>query len=91
MTSSEIAHIWALADARMNAGEPKHRDGHLAYSMAPGDSEISSRLWVTESEADRLHMLKLALPSAGQEAYDAKQRLIVKIIKRRILQLSVKR
>jgi len=82
MPSSEIAHIWALADARMNAGEPKRRESQLAYSMAPGDGEISSRLWMTESEVDRLHTLTLALLSAGQEAYEAKQRLIVKIIKR---------
>lgn len=91
MSSSEIAQLWELADARMNAGEPKRREAHLPYSMAPGDGEISSRLWLTESEADRLHTLTLALPSAGQEAYDAKQRLIVKIIKRRILQLSIAR
>ncbi|AMM23031.1 hypothetical protein [Variovorax sp. PAMC 28711] len=63
MTSDEIlvaiSSIWDRAQARMDAGRPTLRHILLAYSMAPGDSEIAPRAWLTEFEADRLHELGL--------------------------------
>jgi hypothetical protein len=54
---------------------------------APGSS-YAEILWLSHEEALKFNELRLLLPSYGQEAFEAKQRIILKIVKRRILKTS---
>ena len=74
--AGEIDRLWSGAQARQDAGEPTLRYTPIAYSMAPGDSEISPRAWLTEFEADRLHSLGLTIGPAMRE--EASQRIKLK-------------
>lgn len=56
-----------------------------AYSPGLQYAEI---LWMTQQEASELLQLRMKLPSLGQEAFEARSRIICKITKRRILKAS---
>ena len=56
-------------------------------AYAPGSS-YAEILWLSHEEASEFMQLKMALPSSGQEAFEARSRIICKIIKRRILKAS---
>jgi len=81
---AEINSLWAIANARRDAQESPRRHIALAYSMMPGDSEISARAWLDEAESDRLHALTLSLPSPDDEAIAAHQRILAKIKLRKV-------
>ena len=56
-----------------------------AYAQGSSYAEI---LWLSHEEALEFMQLKLRLPSFGQLAFEAKGRIICKIVKRRILHAS---
>jgi len=58
---AELAALWATAEARRDAGEPALRPTAYAYSLPPGDADITARAWLTEAEAMRAEEIRLAL------------------------------
>lgn len=82
----EMAALWRTAEARRDAGEPPARANRPAYSLPPGDGEISARPWLTEAEADRVHeiWLNIQAAQAGQAA-QARARLLQKHELRRVV------
>lgn len=82
--AQEIDALWSAAEARREAGQPPANVTAPAYSMPPGDGEISARAWLTPDEADRVHALGLQL-QAARKIHDAgaHERLLAKHAARR--------
>ena len=68
--AQEIDALWSAAEARREAGQPLVNVTVPAYSLPPGDGEISARAWLTPAEADRVHALGLQL-QAARKIHDA--------------------
>ena len=56
-----------------------------AYASGSSYAEI---LWFSPEEASEFMQLRLRLPSFGQLAFEARSRIICKIVKRKIRQIS---
>lgn len=82
--AQEIDALWRAAEARREAGQPPANVTAPAYSLPPGDGEISARAWLTPAEADRVHALGLQL-QAARKIHDAgaHERLLAKHAARR--------
>ena len=61
--SDQLNAIYSAAEARMQAGEPCKRIILPPCSYPAGDGPIGCGAWMTESEADQAHQIKLAIPA----------------------------
>ena len=80
----EVSALWSAAEVRREAGQPPANVITPAYSLPPGDGEISARAWLAPDEADRVHALGLQL-QAARKIHDAgaHERLLAKHAARR--------
>lgn len=83
-SAQEINALWATAEARREAGQLPVNVITPAYSLPPGDGEISARAWLTVVESQRVHELGLQLQTE-RKIHDAgaHERLLAKHAARR--------
>jgi hypothetical protein len=79
--------MWALQ--RMNELCELARKRIEVAAHTPG-IQYAEILWLTPEEASEFMQLRLSLPSFGQLAYEARSRIICKIVKRRMREFSTR-
>ena len=86
--TARLNALWDSAQARKDAGEsPRRHAAPLAYSIPPGDGDITARDWFTESELDQAHELGMLVTHEMRcEASAARDRLLAKHAARKTAQ-----